>query len=169
MDKERWLQGVPLEAYIESAPARSQILRRLQKISLPEEVAGFFRGLSSPMYALVITEDWCPNAPPALAVLAHCIELSGGRISARVFKRAEHPDLMDRYLKEGKYRSVPVVAFFDATFQPLGDVREQPTLPEWEGLSRRERRLAELSMDWGELWGRTYQTIIANHATGDGA
>jgi len=31
----------------------------------------------------------------------------------RIFLRDENPDLMDQFLKEGLYRSIPVFVFFD--------------------------------------------------------
>jgi len=31
----------------------------------------------------------------------------------RIFLRDENPDLMDQFLKNGLYRSIPVFAFFD--------------------------------------------------------
>ncbi len=164
MNAERWSQGMPLAEYIETSRARGRILRRLQDVKLSDEVKTFFQNLSAPLHVMILTEDWCPAAPPALAVLTQCNELSNGRLDARVFKREANPDLMDQYLKEGRYRSIPVIAFFDEQFRPLGDIREKPTLPEWENMSTRERHVAELRMGWSEVWGRAYMAIISGEA-----
>ncbi len=158
---ERWAQGTPLADYIQASAARRQVLRRLAEITLPEEVRAFFQNLTAPIYGLVITEDWCPLTPEVLAVLMHCSELSQGRLQVRVFKRDANPDLMELYLREGKYRSIPVVAFFDERFQPLGDIREKPELPEWSDLEWHQRLLARMRMGWSELWGRACMAIIA--------
>ncbi len=163
MDFETWSRGVPLEEYVQSTAMRNRLLRKLAEVKLPDEVKGFFESLPATIYGLVITENWCPTTPSALAVLVHCRELSHGRLDVRVFKRDAHPGLMDQFLKDGKYRAIPVVAFFDGRFRLLGDIREKPELPEWATLDPEERRLAEVSMDWSELWGRAYMAILHQH------
>ncbi len=149
--------------YVQTSSVRHRVLRRLAEVRLSDEVSAFFKSLPTPVLGLVITEDWCPTAPPALAMLVHCRELSGGHLDVRVFKRGENPDLMDQYLKDGKFRSVPVVAFFDEQFRPLGDIREKPVLPEWVDMNEDERRQAEASMGWSEVWGRAYMAILRRH------
>lgn len=156
MNAERYAQGIPLVEYINENTGRRRLLSKLAEIRLPAEVTAFFQRLAEPLHALVITEPWCPSTPMALSLLLHCVELSEGRLQGRVFSRDANPDVMDEYLKEGKYRSIPVVAFFDAQFNPLGDIRERPSLPEWEGLDADARRQREANMDWSELWGRAY-------------
>ena len=37
----------------------------------------------------------------------------------RIFKRDDNPDVMDRYLKRGVYRSIPVFVFFDGEMNEL--------------------------------------------------
>ncbi|GAB4564642.1 MAG: hypothetical protein Kow0047_14610 [Anaerolineae bacterium] len=168
MNVERWQQGTPLAEYIQNSSARGRILRRLAEVSLSDEVSRFFKAYRVPTRAIVITEDWCPGTPPAVATLAHCCELSDGAIEARVYKRDRNPDLMDQFLKEGKYRSIPVVAFFDSEFTPLGDIREKPVLPEWEGLHEADRGVAALSLGWSETWARAFMAILAPVVEGQG-
>ncbi len=159
--RERWKQGTPLADYIQTSAVRRLVLRRLADLKLSDEVKSFFQSLPTSVYGLVITEDWCPLTPEVLAVLMHCSELSQGRLQIRVFKRDANPDLMDLYLREGKYRSIPVVALFDERFQPLGDIREKPELPEWADMEWHQRLLARMRMGWGEVWARACKAIIA--------
>ena len=67
---------------------------------------------------LVITEDWCGAA---IASLPFVVKLVEGMpdIEMRVFLRDENPDLMDQFLKNGVYRSIPVFAFFDEHMNEL--------------------------------------------------
>ena len=163
MDFATWSQGIPLEEYAQSTGMRHRLSRKLAEVKLPDEVRDFFESLSVTVYGLVITENWCPTTPVALAVLIHCRELSHGRLDVRVFKRDAYPALMDQFLKDGKYRAIPVVAFFDEQFHLLGDIREKPSLPEWATLDPEERPIAEAGMDWSELWGRAYMAILRQH------
>ncbi len=50
--------------------------------------------------------------------VAKLVEATPG-VDLRVFLRDQNPDLMDQYLKKGLYRSIPVIAFFDAEMNEL--------------------------------------------------
>jgi hypothetical protein len=73
---------------------------------------------------MVITEDWCGTSIMYVPFVAKLVE---GRadVDLRVFLRDENPDLMDQYLKQGKYRSIPVIAFFDDDMRELARFIEQ--------------------------------------------
>ncbi len=43
----------------------------------------------------------------------------------RIFLRDANPDLMDQYLKNGLYRSIPVFVFFDEDMNELARFIEQ--------------------------------------------
>lgn len=90
----------------------------------PEDVA-FFQGLAQPLNVLVITEDWCGDALANVPVLAKLAQESG-KLNLRLFLRDQNLDLADQYLKEGKYRSVPVFVFFDDQMRELGHFIERP-------------------------------------------
>jgi len=44
---------------------------------------------------------------------------SAPHIEMRIFLRDANPDLMDQFLKEGRYRSIPVYVFFDEQMNEL--------------------------------------------------
>ncbi|PYN95421.1 MAG: hypothetical protein DMD91_24970 [Candidatus Rokuibacteriota bacterium] len=67
---------------------------------------------------LVITEDWCGAAIASLPFVVKLAEATP-RIEMRIFLRDENPDLMDQFLKEGLYRSIPVFVFFDEHMNEL--------------------------------------------------
>ena len=160
MNAERYAQGIALDEYVQGTTGRRRFLSKLAEISLPDEVTEFFRNLPAPLHAIVITEPWCPGAPMALSMLVHCATLSDGRLDGRVLARDANPDVMDEYLKAGKYRSITVVGFLTADFTRLGDIRENPTLPAWAALDIEQRRLAEVQTPWSELWGRAYMIAV---------
>jgi hypothetical protein len=90
----------------------------------PEDLA-FFRALPEVVNTLVITEDWCGDALAHVPALAKVAALTG-KLNLRVFLRDQNLDLADQYLKEGKYRSVPVFVFFDQQMRELGHFIERP-------------------------------------------
>jgi hypothetical protein len=74
---------------------------------------------------LVITEDWCGTS---LAYVPPVAKLVDGRpdVEMRIFLRDRNPDLMDQFLKHGRYRSIPVFAFFDGRMTELARFLERP-------------------------------------------
>ena len=91
---------------------------------LPEDLAAF-RRLPRPLNVLVLAEDWCGDVINNLPVLGR-LAAESGTLNLRVFPRDQHPDLMDQYLNQGQYKSIPVFAFFDDDFRELGRWIERP-------------------------------------------
>jgi len=48
------------------------------------------------------------------------------RVEMRIFLRDKNPDLMDQYLNQGIYRSIPVFAFFDENMNEVARFLERP-------------------------------------------
>lgn len=90
----------------------------------PADVAAV-AALPQPLPVLVLAEDWCGDVIDNLPVLGRLAQESG-KLDVRVFLRDENLDLMDQYLKQGQFRSIPVFAFFDDEFRPLGHFSERP-------------------------------------------
>jgi len=124
--RERFEQGMTIEGYVaQMTQNQTTFAENIAKVApRPEDVA-FFQGLPEPVNTLVITEDWCGDALANLPVLAK-VASETGKLNLRVFLRDQNLDLADQYLKEGKYRSVPVFVFFDQQMRELGHFIERP-------------------------------------------
>jgi Thioredoxin len=91
---------------------RDRFVRALDAVALhPQDLEALERP-GPTRKILVITEDWCGTS---LAVLPYVFKLAEAdpRVELRVFLRDANPDLMDRYRKDGRHRSIPVVVFLD--------------------------------------------------------
>ncbi|WP_105994227.1 thioredoxin family protein [Staphylococcus simulans] len=64
---------------------------------------------------LVISEDWCGDAMMNVAILKHISELLN--LEVHVFHRDQDTDLIDRYLTNGKSRSIPIFIFLNDKFE----------------------------------------------------
>ena len=118
--EERFAQGLTYEAY------RAQMTRNQERFITNEQTVefaandlAFFTQLSQPVYVLALAEDWCGDVINNLPVLGRLAEASG-KIDLRVFLRDQNLDIMDQYLKEGQFRSIPVFVLFDSNFRELG-------------------------------------------------
>ena len=124
---ERFNQGMTYEEY------KAQMNRNRERFDETEAAVELnpadveaFKSLPKPLNVLVIAEEWCGAVISGLPVLGKLAEAVGGKLNVRVFLRDQNLDLMDQYLKEGQFRSIPVFAFFDENFNALGDMKERP-------------------------------------------
>ena len=123
---ERFAHGLTVDQYKAQMTKNRDVFEANEQAAAvrPEDVT-FFKGLAQPLNVLVITEDWCGDALANVPVLAKLAQESG-KLNLRLFLRDQNLDLADQYLKEGKYRSVPVFVFFDDQMRELGHFIERP-------------------------------------------
>lgn len=124
--QERFAQGLTYEAYrAQMTRNQERFIANEQAVALDANDLAFFANLPQPIHVLALAEDWCGDVINNLPVLGRLAEVSG-KINLRVFLRDQNLDLMDQYLKEGQFRSIPVFVLFDHNFQELGHWIERP-------------------------------------------
>src|SRR2546423_3434936 len=103
----------------------------------PADLAAFQR-LPRRLPVLVLAEDWCGDVIDNLPILGR-IAAASGKLELRIFLRDQNPDLMDQYLNQGQFRSIPVFVFFDEHFAEIGRFIERPaSVTERRARQRRE-------------------------------
>jgi hypothetical protein len=115
----RFAQGLSANEYLDQMTLNKEhFVRALQATTLGADDASGLARFGPVRKVLVITEDWCGTS---LGVLPYVFRLAAASpgVDLRVFLRDENPDVMDQYLKEGRYRSIPVVVFLDDGFTEL--------------------------------------------------
>lgn len=123
---ERFAHGMTIGQYqAQMTQNQEAFAANITRAALRPEDLAYFRALPEPTNTLVITEDWCGDALANVPVIAR-VAAETGKLNLRVFLRDQNPDLADQYLKEGKYRSVPVFVFFDQRMRELGHFIERP-------------------------------------------
>jgi len=112
---------------------------------------------------LVLGEDWCPDVFRGLPVLVRIAEAAGWDF--RAFPRDENLDIMDEFLKDGQYQSIPVAVFYTRDHQYITHWIERPAKAEaeldtmrdlFEGLDRekdiQEMRRRSDEFQQGPIW-----------------
>ncbi len=132
---ERFSQGFDYPSYIDQIKvnkARFQGFYDGFQVS-PEDTA-FFKKLvqrpNGPAKMMVIGEDWCGDVIRGLPVLARIAEAAGIPIS--IFPRDSHTDIINEFLKDGKYMSIPVAVFYTAGHDYICHWIERPAIAEKE-------------------------------------
>ena len=133
-----WDEGWEWSRYLEEEVRQ---LRELWKgmyarAKVPAWALEEMRRIGGEWKLLVISEDWCIDAPGSVPVVARFAEAAPG-VEMRVVKRDENPELMDRYLT-GSSRSIPVVVVLDGEWRPVGWWGPRPA--ELQAFMLREKR-----------------------------
>jgi len=108
-----------LQQYVDHMSVnRERFVEALEDVTIRPDEAKILDQLPGTRRVLVISEDWCGTCLAHVPFVAKLVE---GRadIDLRLFPRDANLDLMDQYLKKGRYRSIPVFAFFDEHMNEL--------------------------------------------------
>jgi hypothetical protein len=116
---ERFAQGMTAAQYVEQMTSNQERFRRaLDAVAIAPADAEILERFEGTRKVLVITEDWCGTSLASVPFAMKLVEGAPG-IEMRIFLRDENPDLMDQFLKDGRYRSIPVIAFLDGHMNEL--------------------------------------------------
>lgn len=126
IDRARFAQGLTYDQYKEQMTRnRDRVEANEARVELDPDDLAAFRALNGPIHVLALAEDWCGDVIANLPVVGKLARESG-TLDLRIFLRDQNKDLMQRYLNQGRFESIPVFAFFDDTFTELGVFIERP-------------------------------------------
>lgn len=127
---QRFAQGFTYQAYLDSiGQSREQFESHFTAFQLKQDDGQFFKDLVAKLKAVkvvVVGEDWCPDVHRGLPIIFKIATASG--MELRFFPRDKNLDIMGLFLKEGKYQSIPVFAFFDGDLNYLCHWIERPAV-----------------------------------------
>lgn len=126
LHRARWEQGVTYDQF-KAAMTRNQerFTQNESRVALDPETVRVFKALPRRLRVLVLAEDWCGDVVANLPVLGR-LTRDVPTLDVRVFYRDQNLDLMERWLNQGKYQSIPVFVIFDEDFRELGHWIERP-------------------------------------------
>ena len=167
---ERYSQGMTYDQYMDTVKVnKARIEEYYANVSLDSEQTARLQELASrdngPSRMMVIGEDWCGDVVRELPVLARVAEAAG--LELRIFPRDENHDIMNEFLKEGLYMSIPVAVFYDQGHEYIchwiersevanreqGEIEsairsEQPDISDQDFGRQRRARTAARAGDW---------------------
>ena len=85
---------------------------------------------NGPTKMLVLGEDWCGDVVRGLPVLARMAEAAGWNM--RVFPRDQHHDIMNEFLKNGQWMSIPTAVFYTSDHRYIMHWIERPEVADQE-------------------------------------
>ncbi len=124
--RERFEQGMTYDEYkAQMTRNKERFIDNERQLELDPDDLAVFQHLPRPLNVLVLAEDWCGDVIANLPILGR-IAAESGKLNLRIFLRDQNLDLMDHYLNQGQFRSIPVFVFFDEQFRELGRFIERP-------------------------------------------
>ena len=131
---QRFEEGFSYADYIDQIKVNKARFEEFYKFQIKPEDAAALRELASrkggPAKMLVLGEDWCGDVIRGLPVLARVAEVAG--LQFKMFPRDQHQDIMNEFLKEGQWMSIPTAVFYTADHQYICHWIERPAVAEKE-------------------------------------
>jgi hypothetical protein len=132
---QKFSEGFSYPAYIDQIKVNKDRFNGFYNdYPLKPEDAAFFKELverpNGPARMLVLGEDWCGDVVRGMPVLARIAEAGGMEMS--IFPRDQHHDIMNEYLKNGQWMSIPVAVFYTKDHQYICHWIERPIVAEEE-------------------------------------
>jgi hypothetical protein len=128
---ERFGKGFTYAEYLDTVEKnRARFDENYAATTVSPEDATALRELAAnpngPAKLLVIGEDWCPDVFRGLPVFARMAEAAG--LELRMFPRDNNKDIMDEFLANGEFESIPVAVFYTKDLEYIADFVERPQL-----------------------------------------
>lgn len=132
---QRFSEGFTYAEYLDTIKVNKARFEEFYDGSeLSAEDAAAFQALSrredGPKKMLALGEDWCGDVVRGLPALARICEAAG--LELRIFPRDQHHDIMNEFLKNGQYMSIPVAVFYTGGHDYLCHWIERPAVAERE-------------------------------------
>jgi hypothetical protein len=123
--REQFDQGMTYEAYkAQMTRNRERLEAAEQKVQVAAADVAAVKQLPKAINVLAIVEDWCGDVVANLPILDRLARESG-KLNVRCVLRDQTP-IIDQYLKDGQFKSIPVFVFLDEKFNEIGNFKERP-------------------------------------------
>ncbi len=131
---ERFQQGFSYSAYIDQIKVNKARFEGFYEFQVKPEDAAALKELvarpNGPAKMLVLGEDWCGDVIRGMPMLARVAEAAGLEMS--IFPRDDHHDIMNEFLKNGEWMSIPVAVFYTKDHEYICHWIERPASAERE-------------------------------------
>lgn len=140
---ERFAQGMTFNEYMgQMGENKEKFTANYENFEIRPEDRDSICNMGVPLNVMIITEDWCGDALTYVPVLGKLFACASDW-DLRIFLRDQNLDLADQYLNQGKWRSVPVVVFYDREMRELGRFIERPAIVNRQRQEAIDRTAAE--------------------------
>lgn len=166
ISRERFATGLTAQQFLDSIELNKEKFH--ENIAANEFSAEDLRFFNEhPVSIAALGEDWCTDVVHFLPVAIKLAEQSPA-ITLRIFKRDENLDIMDQYLNQGEFRSIPTFIVYDPDWNELGFYSERPAeatrrmASESARFARENPHLEGANRSYDKMPDETRQAVRAN-------
>ena len=128
---ERFAAGKTWQQYIDSGIRNKELFEdnyngTVVSSAQAKRLKGLVERPNGPHHMVVIGEDWCPDVYRGTGIAQRIAEAAG--IEMRFFERDQNKDMIQPYLKDGQFESIPVFVVFDKDNKEITHFIERPKL-----------------------------------------
>ena len=170
---ERYESGYTYAGYMNLIQKNKQKFEaNYDAVTISEDDARALKDLAQreggPARMLALGEDWCPDVYRGLPVIARVAEALG--VELRIFPRDQNLDVMDEFLKEGQFQSIPVAVFYTRDLRYICHWIERPAIANEEhnlvdeifveSKPREQQRAEYAELQNGPAWAKWRQATV---------
>ena len=164
---QRFSEGISYSDYFDQIKVNKERFQNFyDNFKVTPENAEALKELASnsdgPTKMLVLGEDWCGDVVRGMPVLARMAEAAGWDM--RIFPRDEHHDIMNEFLKNGEWMSIPTAVFYTSDHRYICHWIERPDVADREMLEIEAAIRAENPDINDQDFGRERRTRTAARA-----
>ena len=164
---QRFSEGISYSDYTDQIKVNKERFQNFyDNFKVTPENAEALKELASnpdgPTKMLVLGEDWCGDVVRGMPVLARMAEAAGWDM--RIFPRDEHHDIMNEFLKNGEWMSIPTAVFYTSDHRYICHWIERPDVADQEMLAIEAAIRAENPDINDQDFGRERRTRTAARA-----
>ena len=132
---ERFNEGISYAEYIGQINVnKARFEEYYNNFAVTPEETSALRALAQadggPTKMLVLGEDWCGDVVRGLPVLARLAEAA--QFEMKMFPRDQHHDIMNEFLKNGEWMSIPTAVFYTKDHRYICHWIERPEVADRE-------------------------------------
>ena len=131
---QRFEEGVSYAEYMDQIKVNKARFEEFYKFQVKPADAAALKELANkkggPAKMLVLGEDWCGDVVRGLPVLARVADAAG--LQMKIFPRDQHHDIMNEFLKNGEWMSIPTAVFYTSNHQYICHWIERPEVADRE-------------------------------------
>lgn len=163
--RERFEKATTFDQYVEQMKVNKEQMRQFtEEVDVPKEEVDWWRNQGK-LNVYVLTYDGCGDALYNIPIMAK-IAKQAPNIDLRVVQRDDNLDVMDRYLNQGLYRSVPTFVFLDENMEEIGNLKERAEsmsqIMEAEQLKVRRSLREQNKEPWRKEMIREFRAVVSD-------
>ncbi len=164
ISREQFDKMTTFDQYVSLMKAnKDQMIQFTDEVTIPDDDIAWWKSQGK-INVVILTFDGCGDALYNIPIMAKIGKLAPN-VDVRVIQRDENLDLMNKYLNQGQFQSVPTFIFLDESLNEIGNLKERASdmtkIMEAEMLQARRQARVTHKDAWRTLLTKEFRATVA--------